>query len=170
MIRLTDGVISINPMAPDDASAHLAGEDEAAVRFLSGGRSTMESVLSWIECCRESWERSGPVRCFGIYPEPDGGIAGMVEANLNLPSIRPGVANVSYGLYPDHRGRGYAVRAVKLVADYLRSLGDVDRFMIQASTENGPSFRVAEKAGFHYVRKCVSRDGDLLMMYVLNLN
>jgi hypothetical protein len=64
--ELTDGVVTLRPMTPADAELHLAGEDEPTVRFLSGGRSTMETVLAWIERNRVSRETSGPVRSFGI--------------------------------------------------------------------------------------------------------
>jgi hypothetical protein len=65
-IELTDGVVALRPMTPADAELHLAGEDELAVRFLSGGRSTVETVLAWIERSRVSRDSAGPVRCLGV--------------------------------------------------------------------------------------------------------
>jgi hypothetical protein len=57
--------------------------EEPTARFLSGGHSTMETVLAWIERNRISRESSGPMRSFGVSWVATGNLVGMVEAKMN---------------------------------------------------------------------------------------
>ena len=120
--ELTDGIVTLRSMTPADAELHLAGEDEPTVQYLSGGHSTMETVLAWIGRSRVSLASSGPVRAFGICLTATGTLVGMVEANMAAPGFRPGVANISFGLHPSARGHGHATRAVDLLRRYLADL------------------------------------------------
>ncbi len=167
--ELTDGVVTLRPMTPADAESHLAGEDEQTVRFLSGGRSTMETVLLWIECNRVSHEASGPVRVFGICLTDIGTLVGMVEANMATSFFRPGVANVTYGLYPDARGHGYATRAVYLAMRYLVDHTDTDVAAIQVHPENVASSRIPERLGFRFLGNRKASESDKMMTYAKSL-
>jgi RimJ/RimL family protein N-acetyltransferase len=55
---------------------------------------------------------------------------------------------VGYGVRPDRRGRGYASEAVVAVARWALADGGMQRIQLCAVTDNRPSLRVAEKAGF----------------------
>jgi RimJ/RimL family protein N-acetyltransferase len=167
--RLRDEMICLQPMTLADAATHLAGEDELSVRFLSGGRSSIETVSAWILRNEEAWERAGPVRCFGIREIATSALIGMVEANLALPGVRDGVANVSYSLYPAARGKGFATRAVKLMVGYLRDGTNADVAMIQARPENDLSAAVARRSGFRFVGERISGDGDRMQTFILHL-
>jgi RimJ/RimL family protein N-acetyltransferase len=167
--ELTDGVVTLRPMTPADAERHLAGEDEPTARFLSGGHSTMETVLAWIERCRVSRESSGPVRAFGICLAATGTLVGMVEANMAAPGFRQGVANISYGLYPDARGNGYATRAVDLVTRYLTENTGAQMAAIQVHPENLPSARLPGRLGFRFLGNRVTTESDRMMTYAKSL-
>lgn len=145
---LSDGVVTLRPMTVADAQAHLAGEDDEQMRWLSGGRSTTASVTGWIERNRVSWEAGGPTHNFGISTTANG-LVGMIEANSDASQISglgAGEANISYGLYPVGRGLGYATRAVNLVSTYLVDCGL--RPVIRASPANARSISVAQRCGF----------------------
>ncbi|WP_240512514.1 hypothetical protein [Streptomyces griseoruber] len=43
-VKLSDGIIALSPLRLDDAEAHLTGEDEPLVRWLSGVPGTREGV------------------------------------------------------------------------------------------------------------------------------
>ncbi|RPF39072.1 hypothetical protein [Streptomyces sp. TLI_185] len=43
-VKPSDGTITLSPLRLDDAEAHLAGEDERLVRWLSRGPRTREGV------------------------------------------------------------------------------------------------------------------------------
>ena len=167
--ELTDGVVTLRPMTPTDAELHLAGEDEPTARFLSGGRSTMETVLAWIERNRVSRETSGPVRSFGICLAATGALIGMVEANMAAPGFRPGVANISYGLYPEARGNGYATRAVDLITRYLVGQTGTDVAAIQVHPENLASARVPGRLGFRFLGERVTSESERMMTYAKSL-
>ena len=167
--ELTDCVVTLRPMTSADAEIHLAGEDEQTVRFLSGGRSTMETVLAWIECNRASHEASGPVRAFGICLTTTGALVGMVEANMAISFFSPGVANVTYGLYPDARGHGYATRAVYLAMRYLVDDTDTDVAAIQVHPENVASSRIPERLGFRFLGNRKASESDQMRTYAKSL-
>ena len=57
-------------------------------------------------------------------------------------------SEVGYGVRPDRRGRGYASEAAAAVARWALAEGGMQRIQLTAVTENLPSLRVAEKAGF----------------------
>jgi RimJ/RimL family protein N-acetyltransferase len=167
--ELTDGVVTLRLMTPADAERHLAGEDEPTARFLSGGRSTMETVLAGIERKRESWESSGPVRSFGICLAAAGTLVGMVEANMAAPGFHPGVANISYGLYPDARGHGYATRAVDLLMRYLVDKTDTVVAAIQVHPENLASARLPGRLGFRFLGDRVTPEGERMLTWAKSL-
>ena len=85
-------------------------------------------------------------------------------------------SNISYCVHPWARGRGVAGEAVGLVCAVLRRDGIGRRAAIRADPENAASLRVADKAGFRFVREFVSAtdrhpDGTAatLRLYVLYL-
>lgn len=156
-------------MTLDDVDAHIAGEDDETVRFFSGGRSTVETTSAWIARNLDSWATSGPIRCFAICEAATGSLCGTVEANLDLAGTRRGVTNISYGLHPHVRSRGYASRAVRLVLDYLLAHTDTDTAIIQVSSDNAPSLRIPPRLGFRHVGRRVTAQNECLDTFVLAL-
>ena len=107
---LTDGVIFLRPLEVADGPAHLAGEDEEIAIYLSGGKSSEETVRAYIERSLEDWRNVGPRRAFGVFSCANLSLIGSVEANLSLPILKPGQVNISYGVFSEWRGQGIAVR------------------------------------------------------------
>jgi RimJ/RimL family protein N-acetyltransferase len=121
------------------------------VRWLNDGTaSTLESVVAWIERGRRSWRAGGTIRSFGVCCTDTGSLVGMVEADLDAAALRlpAGEVNISYVIYPWARGRGYAVRAVDLMCEYLARVPGVDRAVIRVAPANEASRGVALAAGF----------------------
>ena len=134
---------------PSDALTHLSGEDEAISRWLSGGVSTEESVLHWIQSNEDNWSSEGPRFAFAIQT-PVGELVGMIEINVDyshFAGLEPGDANVSYGLYPQYRGRGLATSALLSVRDFMISKS-MRRAIIRIEPENVNSVRLAERCGY----------------------
>ena len=103
------------------------------------------------EAVAERWRRAwitGDERAFAVRLSVDGEAIGMAE-------LRPetaGVAGISYSIIPSHRRRGYATRAVRLLADAgLETLG-YSRIELRCDVDNVPSARAAEGAGFVFDR------------------
>lgn len=162
---LTDGVIVISPLRWDDVDPHLAGEDDELVRWLVGGPASRATVHAHVRRSIERWATGGPKLSFGIRVDRGTTLCGTIDADLDaMPATRQ--AGLSYGLYPQFRRRGLATRAVRLVCRYLGERGDVDRVLIDVDPANVASSRVAERAGFRFVRH-ISVDEDDFDRYEL---
>lgn len=146
---LTDGVVLLRPLISEDALDHLAGEDEETAKWLSGGRSTLATVQKFIEDCQEHWRSGGPRRAFGVFDCSTGKLIGFVEANLAL-LPNPGEVNISFGVFLQWRGRGIALRAIDLMAEYLRTATECREMVLRIAPSNLASLRVAAKAGFRF--------------------
>ncbi len=148
---LTDGVVSLRPPRPENAADHLAGEDHEIAKWLSGGRSTMATVQSYIESSEENWRCDGPRRAFGIFDCATNRLIGSIEANLAFPLLEQTQANVSFGVFSSWRGNGIALRALGLMATYLKGVNGMRQMVLRISCENAASLRVAEKSGFQFL-------------------
>ncbi|MFE3118800.1 GNAT family N-acetyltransferase [Streptomyces niveus] len=167
-VRLSDGIITLSPLRPQDTTAHLAGEDEQLVRWLSGGISTREDVEAYMRHCEEQWESAGPLRAFGIRAGADGTLAGTIDVRFVVDGLAPGQVNVAYGLYPPWRGHGLATRAVLLVSRYVAGEGGKEA-VIRVDPENPASSAVARRAGFIPGKHTHEEDGTRLDWYVRDL-
>lgn len=144
--------VVLSHFRPSDALTHLRGEDEAISRWLSGGVSTEESVLRWIQSNEDNWSSEGPRFAFAIQT-PVGELVGMIEINVDyshFAGLEPGDANVSYGLYPQYRGRGLATSALLSVRDFMISKS-MRRAIIRIEPENVNSVRLAERCGYVHI-------------------
>ncbi|MEU4172286.1 GNAT family N-acetyltransferase [Streptomyces sp. NPDC026665] len=167
-VKLSDGIITLSPLHPGDAEAHLAGEDEALVRWLSGGPGTREGVEAYIRHCQEQWDTSGPLRAFGIRVGTDEALAGTIDLRFTAEGLSPGQVNVAYGLYPCWRGRGLATRAVLLASRYAASEGGQE-VVIRVEPQNAASASVARRAGFTPGKHVHGEDGTQLDWYIRDL-
>ncbi|MDA2804270.1 GNAT family N-acetyltransferase [Nocardiopsis suaedae] len=165
----SDGIITLSPLRPADAEAHLAGEDERLVRWLSGEPATREGVEAYLRHCREQWESAGPLRAFGIRVGAGEVLAGTVDLRFALEALSPGQVNVAYGLYPAWRGRGLATRAVVLAARYAAGEG-AGQAVIRVDPENTASAAVARRAGFRPSGRTHGAEGAALDHYVRDLH
>jgi RimJ/RimL family protein N-acetyltransferase len=171
-IRLSDGIVTIRPFILEDAQAHLAGEDEEQVKWLSGGKSTLESVQKWIEENTGSWRRGGgPLYNFAVEDAETRKLIGMVEASTDtsIAGIKEGDANISYALYPDARGKGYVTKAVTLLLDFLKSRG-IKRAVIRVDLKNTASANVPARLGFTKIEGIIqTEEGHSLSMFIKEL-
>ncbi|MCX4530919.1 MULTISPECIES: GNAT family N-acetyltransferase [unclassified Streptomyces] len=167
-VELSDGFVTLSPLCPDDVDAHLAGEDDQLVRWLSGGPGTRAGVEKYVEHCMEQWAVDGPLRAFGIRAGSRKVLAGSIDLRFDMAGLAPGQVNIAYGLYPDWRGQGLATRAVALVRGYAAAAG-ATQGVIKVDPENGASVAVARRAGFTCVKQVPEADGALFNWYVHDL-
>lgn len=168
-VRLSDGTITVSPLRVDDVEAHLAGEDEALVRWLNGGPGTREGVEAYFRHCRHQWDTAGPLRAFGIRMGADEVLAGTVDLRFAGAGLAPGQVNVAYGLYPSWRGRGLATRAVLLASRYAAREGGAEA-VIQVEPENPASAAVAQRAGFTLREPTHTADDARFDRYIRDLH
>lgn len=166
--------VELRPLTPEDAEAHCAGEDEETVRWLTGAYGTIEGTRAYFDVLAKNAAAGQGKRGFGIWR--DGRLAGYIDFDPGAnDGLAPGDVNLSYTVHPWARRTGVASEAVLAVCEMLRSHGIGHRAAIRVDPENTASVRVAEKCGFHYVRRNTSpalHSGSspvLLDLYVLDL-
>jgi len=168
---LDDDVIILRPFKEEDAEEHLRGEDEEQIKWLSGGKSSLELVKNWIKKNKDYWQKGGPVFNFAIIDKTSNKLVGMVEANTGyekIEGIENGNANISYGIYPQFRGKGYAQKAINLLLDFLKSK-QVKRAVIRTNPQNPASMKVAQRLGFEEKDQITKRDREKLKIFVKTL-
>lgn len=167
--------IELRVLTAEHVEAHCAGEDEATVRWLTGGYGTIEGTRQYFDWLAENAAAGQGKRGFGVWV--DSRLAGSVEFDPDTSDgIRPEDVNVTYAVHPWARGQGVAVQAVHLLCAYLQRNQIGERAAIRVDPANIASVNLAIKAGFHYVRNFKSdsdrhEDGSAatLALYVLDL-
>jgi RimJ/RimL family protein N-acetyltransferase len=151
---LTDGVVWLTPFSVVDGVAigdfnldedHRRWFDQPPVDPDPEARRRHgeEIALRW----QRAWT-SGEELAFAVRRSPDGEAIGMAE-------LRPaagGGADISYAIAPAWRRRGYAARAVRLLADAAFEGLGFDRIELRCDVDNLASARTAERGGFTFER------------------
>ena len=73
------------------------------------------------------------------------------DCGTHGPVDEAGVIEIGYGLAAPSRGQGYGSEAVLAVTEWLLSQPEVRLVQAHTLTDNVPSRRVLEKAGFRYL-------------------
>lgn len=94
---LTDGVVTLRPLATKDAPAWLEGEDEEQRRWFEAPRpSQLSDVEQFIADCQESWRTMGNHRHWGIWSrDPD-----VLVGGIDLRALGNDEVNLSYLVFP----------------------------------------------------------------------
>jgi len=143
--------IELRPLTRADAAAHCAGEDEATVRWLTGGYGTVEGTAAYFDWLAGNAAAGQGKRGFGVWL--DGRLAGYVDCDPDVcDGLEADDVNVSYAVHPWARRRGVAVEAVRLICAFVRTNKIGTRAAIRVDPENEASVRVAHKCGFTHVR------------------
>jgi RimJ/RimL family protein N-acetyltransferase len=100
---------------------------------------------AFAEHAARGWADGG-LAVFVIAQAHGGPGLGMIS--LHLFAGDPGLAEVSYWLRREARGKGAATTAVRLVANWAFGALGISRLNRQTAPENVASQRVAERAGF----------------------
>jgi RimJ/RimL family protein N-acetyltransferase len=143
---------------PSDLDAIVAAShDEAAQRWLDddplapiGDDAARRAAMDRVEATWRSGAAAPLVVADAATDEP----VGLV--NLQFRDDR--TAAVAYSVFPEHRGRGVAPRAVRLVVPWARDELGVEALLLEAHDGNAASIRVAEKCGFRLIDE--RRDTD----------
>jgi RimJ/RimL family protein N-acetyltransferase len=160
-VALTDGVVVLDRLREDDMHAHLAGEDEEQARRFGWWplRSGPEHFRAMLAADERDWQSGGPRRRFAAR------VTGELVGGCELRRRADGHAEASYWTFPQHRRRGYATRAVRLLARWAFDELGVERIELHVEPDNAGSRRVAERAGF---RRSARTTGDGLLVYELS--
>jgi RimJ/RimL family protein N-acetyltransferase len=156
---LTDGVVTLRTRRESDLEAIVAASHDPATQLWLddeplapiADEAASRGALDRVD---ETWRsgRAAPlVVADAVTDEP----AGLV----NLQFRDDQVATVAYSVFPEHRGRGIAPRAVRLVIPWAREQLGVVELLLEAHDGNAASIRVAEKCGFTRVDESMETDG-----------
>jgi RimJ/RimL family protein N-acetyltransferase len=140
-------VVRVRPVRPEDAAfeTELRTVPDVWATSVPAEPPTPDEVL---RRCREAegmWLAG--LRADLVITDAGGTPAG----NLGLYYQEPptGQAMVGYSMLPAFRGRGFAPRAVRLLARWAFAETDIARLIAGTLPSNTGSQRVLEKAGFH---------------------
>jgi RimJ/RimL family protein N-acetyltransferase len=143
---LTDGVVTVTPMGPrdaDDLYALLSLPDVVATTVAS----TLPTPELIARRCAEDgyhWLVGSRAEC-AIRDAATGAFAGEIGL---MPEKPTGSAMIGYSVVPAWRGRGYAARATRLLADWAIDVAGYARVTAGAAPDNRGSRRTLERAGF----------------------
>ena len=142
---LTDGVVVVNPLTVADAEAQWSGEDEEQARRFGWypKRSSIDSVREFLADTERQWREDGSRRTFGIRLATTRTLVGGCEARLQGEST----AHLSWWIFPEHRGRGFGSRGVRLMCGYIIDAWDVRRLVAFIEADNLASRSVASNVG-----------------------
>ena len=150
---LADEAILLDPLDERHVSGfeHLIEDPEVVRNTRVPSVRPRGFAQQWLARYIEGWQ-DGSRAGFAIL-SPEGsflGFSGIVD--LDLDALQ---GEIGYVVAKEARGRGVAVRALRLISDWaLDGLG-LQRVELHIGPENGASVRVAERCG--YVREGVLR-------------
>jgi RimJ/RimL family protein N-acetyltransferase len=144
---LGDGVVVVRLRRAGDLDAiAAASHDPETRRWLEDTPMDAEARRTSMTRVAAAW-RSGEAAPLVIADAGTDEPVGII--NLQFRNDAP--ATVAYSVFPAHRGRGIASRAVRLLAGW--AFGDLrlTRLLLEADEANAASIRVAEKCGFRRI-------------------
>jgi RimJ/RimL family protein N-acetyltransferase len=154
---LTDGVVRLRKTRLGDLKRiHRMNLDAEILRWDESDDYTIEDTASALISDRAEWA-DGSGAHFAIEDAATGTFAGIIGGLIGR---TPATAHLSYRIRAEVRGRGFATRALVLVADWLLTEVRVARVELYAYGGNLASQKVAERAGF--VREGVLRRSEAL--------
>jgi RimJ/RimL family protein N-acetyltransferase len=143
---LTDGVVRLRPLWTDDVEHSLGLHALPEVIATSVPAAAPTATEIGVRCAEAAsrW-LAGDRADLVIEDVASGGYAG--EIGLYYAEPVTGQAMIGYSMLREWRGRGYATRAVRLLAGWAFEAG-IQRLIAGTAPDNAGSQRVLERAGF----------------------
>jgi len=143
-------VIELRPLSEGDVAGHMAGEDAAVIKWLTGSAATWDSTYRHFKTLAANAAHGVGKRGFGVWLDDE--LAGYVDFDPDDPDLpEPGDVNIAYAVHPWARRRSMATDAVLLVCAQLRQDGIGKRAIIRTHPLNRASIGVARACGFRPV-------------------
>lgn len=144
--RLTDGVVLVRPVFPDDVdNVHSLHTLPEVLETSVGAATTRDETARRSERAFSMW-LAGDRADMLIFDAQSGAFAGDIGFWFMEPMTGQGM--IGYALMPEFRGRGFATRAANLVAEWLFDHVGLERLIAGTEPDNTGSQRVLERAGF----------------------
>jgi RimJ/RimL family protein N-acetyltransferase len=145
--KLTDGVVTLRPLVAADVDDTFAMRslDEVVASGVPPVKPEREKIVRMCARSQAGW-LAGERADMTIRDAATGAYAGEIGLYYWESGTQQGM--VGYSLMPQWRGRGFATRAVRLVAAWAFEHVGVARLIAGTNPENVGSQRVLERAGF----------------------
>jgi [ribosomal protein S5]-alanine N-acetyltransferase len=126
------------------------------------GSEVSEAFLERLEAstANDPWKDG-----FGIVDDPDGILIGL--CSFSGPPDAEGTVEISYGIAPAYRGRGFATQAAQLLITRARASGRVRTLRAHTLPEHNASTRVLEKCGFTHREELIHPEDGLIWRWEL---
>jgi len=124
---ISDGVVELRAPRAGDSTRLIEGRDEVFHRFLGPGSSEPQ-----------------PTACIVVGGE----VVGWVDYDVDRRWLAPEEVNVGYNVFAEHRGKGYATRAVELLMRHFAEATDYSVATLLIDPANERSLALAARAGF----------------------
>ncbi|WCN82459.1 GNAT family N-acetyltransferase [Micromonospora sp. LH3U1] len=144
---LTDQVVALRRLAADDAELmyRLHSRPDVVANQAPPVPPTREAIERRCRLAESGW-LTGEIARLLITDVASGTPAG--SCGLSFTDVAAGEASVGYALLPGWRGRGYATRAVRLLAGWAFGPAGMARLTAGTVPDNTASHRVLERVGF----------------------
>jgi RimJ/RimL family protein N-acetyltransferase len=154
-LLLSDDVILLRQLTPDDVDEWMADEDAAP-------RNNVErAIADWAD----SWRTGGSVRHWAICDQETDRIVGGVE----LSDLGDGNVNLSSVVFRAWRRRGIATRACRLALAYAAQAMDCRAAIFKVPQGNAASIALARRLGATVTGIEMTGAGDLTTVLRLDL-
>ena len=172
-----DGFV-LRPLGPSDLDVHLAAIDDEQIRWLwePGDGDRWYAMTPQVQRERQRKYLEATYNEFGPGPKwafamdaPDAAYVVYIDCDLAIPDAPPGSANISYSCHPAHRRKGYTVRAIGLVCEFLRQETAATEANLAVELDNAPSLGVVRAVGASEVSRYVDQHGRTMIRHVLPL-
>jgi RimJ/RimL family protein N-acetyltransferase len=143
-VLLSDDVVVLRQLVPDDVDDWMAGDDAEQVHWFEfPGPAPRGDVERAIGAWSESWPLDGPIRHWAISVQETGGLVGGVE----LGDLGDGTVNLCAVVFPAWRRRGIATRACRLALAYAGAAMDCRTASIKVPQGQMASIALARRLG-----------------------
>lgn len=128
---MSDGLVTIRPPAPSDIPIIIAARDDEHRRWIGPGSDT-----------------ANPTACVVVAGETVGWVD--YDHDLEHDWLEADEVNVGYFVFPSHRGKGFATRAVNLLIVHLATATKFRTASVLIAPGNERSLAVAHRCGFEF--------------------
>lgn len=133
--------------------------DEIVRKYL-GGVLTQDQAKARVEALLDS-----PPKRYWILQNEQGEDIGFISLSQYYDGVS---TEVSYGLLPQYCGRGYAMEAIKYIAEWAFDVLQIEKLMAETQLANKASIKLLQKTGFEFVKQIVRFDHKQAI-YQINL-
>jgi RimJ/RimL family protein N-acetyltransferase len=153
-VPLTDGTVSLRYRRASDLDAICAASyDPETRRWLTDPPMDAEARAASMARVAEAFQtgRSAPLVITDSSTDQPIGLINVLFRDDH-------VATIAYSVFPAHRGRGVAPRAVRLTVDWAFSDLGLSELLLEIDPGNLASLRVAQKCGFEPDDRTLARE------------